>query len=139
MAFGTRQNLLGAAVGIMETSGKWQSTVEGDQPSVWNALECSKAEFSGRAEVREICISRGTFSGPPKQPLFLGRPRSAANLADLVCAGFCEDTGKDFCTSVATSMRAAGEGRVVATECSHRDTLPGQAGTGAALPHRSAD
>lgn len=124
MSFGTRQNLLGAAVGIMGTSGKWQSTVGGDQPSVWNALECLGAKFSGRAEAREICISCGTFRGPPKQPLFLGGPRSAAGLAGLVCAGLCEDTGRDFCTagtSVATSMRAAGEGRVVATECSHRE------------------
>lgn len=43
MAFGTRQNLLGAAVGIMEKSEKWQRAARGAQPSAWNTLECTNA------------------------------------------------------------------------------------------------
>lgn len=65
------------------------------------------------------------------------------HLADLVCAGHREDTGRVFCTvgtGTATGIAAAGEGRVVARERDgRRDTLPWRAGTGAALPPGFAD
>lgn len=130
MAFGTRHNLLGAAVGIMETSEKWQSPTGGDQPPVWNALECTKAKFSARAEVREICTSCGAFTGPPGQPFFLGRPRAAAGSGRLgVCwplggcgEGFLHGWHKHGHEHDGCRGRKGGGQR----QCSHRDTLQEQ-------------
>lgn len=52
-------------------------------------------------------------------PSFWGDQELQQDLADLVCAGLREDMGRDFCTvgtSMARSVTAAGEGRVVARD-----------------------
>lgn len=151
MAFGTRQYLMGAASGIMKTSDKWQSIIggacfplSGNVPGLinceervsWKSVNQGNSELSGDVQ----CSTRAApFSGETREDRELRQ-----RLADAVCAGCREDTGRVFAGSALVRPRASHRGRR-GRKGSGRggggrgDTLPPRAGTGAALPPAFAD